>query len=127
MIYVKRARDALVESIEVWQHKKTIDHCFRTFGPDACPLCKRFYPWEFGKDDCGDCPIALRTGQSLCTGSPYGEAEKIHKEGNGSVYGRDDNCPERKAKQNAALDKMIDFMIDVLNEFDARHGHRVIE
>ena len=40
-------------------------------GPDACALCLKF---QIRSGSCSRCPVALRTGEPFCEGSPWGRA-----------------------------------------------------
>ena len=55
---------ALKGSIKKW--KGVADGTGVDRGPDNCPLCKLFWG-----DDCTGCPVAIKTGQKYCHGSPY--------------------------------------------------------
>ena len=55
---------ALKESIEKW--KRNADGISTDISSSGCPLCKLFLP-----SACVGCPVTLRTGFHLCTGTPY--------------------------------------------------------
>jgi hypothetical protein len=50
-------------------------------GPENCPLCRKFNRWYLGMSQpavvgvCEGCPVAVRTGEDSCSGSPYDDYE----------------------------------------------------
>ncbi len=63
-----RTLKALNGSIKKWE--KIAAGTGLDKGPENCPLCKLFW---YGTYDCEGCPVAARTGQGGCSGSPYDE------------------------------------------------------
>jgi hypothetical protein len=59
--------EALRGSIKKWEG--IVAGTTMDLGPANCPLCQRF----IDNDDCAGCPVAFRTGQDSCAGSPYDE------------------------------------------------------
>ena len=62
----KRTLTVLKGSIKKWEG--IVAGTIEDKGIENCPLCKEFYD-----DDCEGCPVADRTGQIHCLGSPYEE------------------------------------------------------
>lgn len=56
---------ALRGSIKKWQGIRA--GTMEDLGADNCPLCKLFLSREY----CSGCPVAGKTGQDSCNGSPY--------------------------------------------------------
>lgn len=76
-------REALDGSIAKWRAIAAGTH--KNGGAADCPLCQLFNPYqqhqrhmpssESVAAGCVGCPVAARTGQSFCRGSPYEEYE----------------------------------------------------
>ena len=61
----KATLTALKQSIEKWEKRAAGDRSL-PLGVDNCPLCQLFHPY------CSrGCPVAGKTGQSTCNGTPY--------------------------------------------------------
>jgi hypothetical protein len=63
----KSTLKALRGSIRKWQRiaaGTTMDR-----GTKNCPLCKEFF--DDATYECGGCPVAKKTGLSMCRGTPY--------------------------------------------------------
>lgn len=64
----EQTRAALVASIQHWEENAAVTEVrSATTGPDGCALCGLF----FDDLNCAGCPVASRTGQPDCEGSPY--------------------------------------------------------
>jgi len=102
----------LEASIEHWTHNRD-NPADATFGPDKCALClehRRILPvdWAGHREiDCHTCPVAQRTGQNGCLGSPYQAACHTHNDW------LDEPNPHTLAAWTAAAQAEIDFLISL--------------
>lgn len=86
----KRTRSALEESIVHWEELAGLPfgqvHTIRANG-SACALCQEFYEKN---NVCDGCPVAERTGQGGCEGSPWHSAysAKFSADEDGLKYDR---------------------------------------
>ena len=68
---------ALKDSIAHWTRMATGKSKLGEIpGPDHCALCVLF---NRKPNYCNGCPVAAKTKAASCTWTPYGEAEKEHK------------------------------------------------
>lgn len=85
----KKTLNALRSSIRHWKRlEKGRTRANEGIGPAYCALCRMFYFENYrpGRDICNHarsydavclgCPVRERTGQKLCGGTPYADAEK---------------------------------------------------
>jgi len=72
---------AIADSIEHW-----LDNCTAESiddfdaSPDACALCRLYFPDDIYEDECRGCPIYAYTGRVRCGNSPYIAVSEIQKE-----------------------------------------------
>jgi hypothetical protein len=122
MCWLKDARNALVESISVWQDKENIEPDMRSFGATKCPLCVLYYEYiprlslqeMLDRRSCKQCPIAQLT-KPFCKNTPYTAVLIVH--------GAFDATHAEKLD---AIRAMVKRLQDILVMFDKEHGHRVI-
>lgn len=73
----KETLAALRESIAHWRELAQVsDYSHIQIGAKNCALCQLFHPIYRSEqyadwDDCSACPVAQRTGERLCQGTPY--------------------------------------------------------
>jgi len=69
-------KDALAKSVHVWDANRKA-RCVGDvkIGIRNCPLCAVH---RTEKDGCGQCPVALKTGQSYCLETPFGLARQTY-------------------------------------------------
>lgn len=85
----KKTLAALKASIQHWKENEAAEavDLVSVFGED-CALC-RMFAWE---KECKGCPVAKKTGQSGCWGSPWRDAKSARDEWcrhPGSAHARD--------------------------------------
>lgn len=69
----KETLAAIQDSIKHWERMRDGKNgASENPGPAACALCVLF----FDSSSCAGCPIATKTVQKLCLGTPYYDAEK---------------------------------------------------
>lgn len=76
MVTLEFERDSLEESIKHWKKNASAENIDEVhIGSEHCALCKE-YTKEVGIGlvSCGECPVAKKTRQSTCFGSPYYKA-----------------------------------------------------
>ena len=44
---------------------------------DSCTLCREYYCGDRTEGDCLGCPVALKTGQQFCYGSPWHQMDAV--------------------------------------------------
>lgn len=67
-------KNSLEQSIEHWKKNLLLVQHRRLPVLDAssCALCEEYHPESILEDtNCGECPVALRTGLQICGGTPY--------------------------------------------------------
>lgn len=73
----RRTLTALNASIKHWEENVAAEKPEdATFSPNDCALCRIFFEEIF----CGNCPVAVRTGQGCCGGTPYYDAVDAHED-----------------------------------------------
>lgn len=101
----KRTREALEKSIKHWEDMLKKQNPHQIFlGTDACALCRIYIDAK----GCGECPVALKTGEARCGGTPYYIAWKAW-----NVWWPEyllDGDTEHKYKFRAACRKEIEFL-----------------
>jgi hypothetical protein len=102
---------ALEASIQNWIHNRD-NPSTATFGSKNCALCqqhRRGFPIQFDPEetDCHTCPVAQRTGQNCCIGSPYVTAVVVHDDW------LEEPNPDTLAAWTAAAQAEIDFLISL--------------
>ena len=88
----KETVEALKKSIEHWKRLYTgTAAAGEDTGTPCCALCSLFY---YGNENCcTGCPIAIKTGQTQCDGSPY-----VSSVDYGLIFGKSHPDFQRKAK-----------------------------
>lgn len=96
----EQTRQAINASIKHWENLR--DGCGTGLGHGDCALCTLFLHGQDANKkytECIYCPIAQKTGQPLCRGTPYRAATKL-------FYPINPDNPERRA----AFQAMVDFL-----------------
>ena len=67
--------EALKASIAKWERnaEATTPNDYH-IGTTSCALCRLYHPRHGGHRDCAGCPVAIHTGFSGCSGTPYDKA-----------------------------------------------------
>lgn len=71
----RRQTRALFKSIQHW--KRIAKGKAYSNGTETCALCQEFLCSEFYGDDCRKCPVAEKTGEEYCDGTPFPEFTKV--------------------------------------------------
>ena len=101
---------ALKASIRHWRENASAEYWDDvSIGPGACALCEKFHPHEV--PPCVGCPVAERTGQPYCIGTPYEAAERA-----ADAWGdyRYKTAVESRAVWREAAQAELDFLISLL-------------
>lgn len=104
-------RQALEESIQHWE--ENLEHAKAgRFGDidttaEGCALCFKFYLYN---GSCKGCPVAARTGKTVCRGSPYHTADFALEECR--RYSREGFTPEQAVLVEAveAVEAELEFL-----------------
>lgn len=51
-------------------------------GMEKCALCKKYFHQHVDHEDCGACPIRIKTGRNLCEGTPWSSVRDALNNGN---------------------------------------------
>lgn len=97
----EQVRNAILGSLDKWReiyYGRRIDN-----GSLDCPLCQIFVEQE----NCGQCPVKLKTGQPGCRGTPYYDP-----------HGFLGKCADTPALKDQAL-RMYRFLAEVYGDFEA--------
>ncbi len=89
----KKTEIATIGSVEKWREiafEGGVDE-----GVINCPLCQMFY-FQKQAGFCINCPVALKTGKKVCTGTPYTEWEAHVRGAHGTLMFFKVQCPECK-------------------------------
>jgi len=63
----------VLQAISHWEKNANISHIREAdISPKSCPLCVKYMETR-----CGGCPVAEKTGEALCVGTPYYAAHDI--------------------------------------------------
>jgi hypothetical protein len=102
-----RTREALEASIKHWRENVEAEspEYVKVHG-DACPLCTEFY----AHSDCIGCPVADKTEDYFCFGTPYYRARSAHER-----WTADKDVTSRNDWREAAQAE-LDFLISLRPE-----------
>lgn len=83
-------------------------------GQHNCPLCQRFDRYELAlcETDNEQCPVAIATGDTECSGSPYVDWRRAITETRGIGYFRHDKATDDETVMCAVLE--LEFLRDLL-------------
>lgn len=103
--------EALKGSIAKWE--KIVAGTGTDGGCGNCPLCQAFNPEDAAaEDECKGCPVAGKTGQTWCDGSPYTLLWGAIK----PAYNRDFSGYVHTPASLAAAKAELDFLRSLLPE-----------
>lgn len=101
-----KMREAILASIEHWKENLAVGMFEAKIYGEHCPLCNATRQRPGDAVMCGECPVAERTGQYDCQGSPWEDAHYARYVVN-----------EREFNRYAQLE--IDFLQSLLPESEA--------
>lgn len=100
---------ALKASIRHWEENVAAETPGKVkLGSRDCALCRAFQTWSRGQtSNCAGCPVAAKTGQHGCEGTPYRDAVFAHDKW--------DDAGDKNAWRTAAQAE-LDFLRSLLPE-----------
>lgn len=101
-----KMREAILASIEHWKENLAVGMFEAKIQGEHCPLCNATRPRPGADVMCGKCPVAERTGQADCQGSPW----------EGVFFARHN---ENEHEFNRYAQREIEFLQSLLPESEA--------